>query len=126
VDLPQYPLMTQSGHGLIITGSPAALVHRNLIITLAAHHQLPAVYSLPYFARSGGLIAYGPDAVSPYRRAAGYVDRILKGTAARSRYSITSSARESGDGGTSRPSALAVVKLMTSSCPASYQQVRFS
>jgi putative ABC transport system substrate-binding protein len=40
---------------------------------------LPAVYSLPYFARSGGLIAYGPDAVSPYRRAAGYVDRILKG-----------------------------------------------
>ena len=59
--------------------SPAALVHRNLIITLAAHHQLPAVYSLPYFARSGGLIAYGPDAVSPYRRAAGYVDRILKG-----------------------------------------------
>ena len=42
-------------------------------------HQLPAVYCLPYFARSGGLIAYGPDTVSPYRRAAGYVDRILKG-----------------------------------------------
>ena len=65
--------------GLIIAGSPAAMVHRDLIITLAAHHQLPAVYSLPYFARSGGLIAYGPDSVSPYRRAAGYVDRILKG-----------------------------------------------
>ena len=42
-------------------------------------HQLPAVYCLPYFARSGGLIAYGPDTVSPYRRAAQYVDRILKG-----------------------------------------------
>jgi putative ABC transport system substrate-binding protein len=65
--------------GLIIAGSPAAAVQRNLIITLAAHHQLPAVYSQPYFARSGGLIAYGPDSVSPYRRAAGYVDRILKG-----------------------------------------------
>ena len=65
--------------GLIIAGSPAAAVQRNLIIRLAAHHQLPAVYSQPYFARSGGLIAYGPDSVSPYRRAAGYVDRILKG-----------------------------------------------
>ena len=65
--------------GLIIAGSPEAVVHRNLIITLAAQHQLPAVYPLPYFARSGGLIAYGPDSVSPYRRAAGYVDRILKG-----------------------------------------------
>jgi putative ABC transport system substrate-binding protein len=65
--------------GLIIVGSPPALVHRDLIITLAAHHQLPAVYPLPYYAHSGGLIAYGPDSVSPYRRAAGYVDRILKG-----------------------------------------------
>jgi len=65
--------------GLIIVGAPATAVHRNLIITLAAHHQLPAVYALPYFARSGGLIAYGPDSVSPYRRAAQYVDRILKG-----------------------------------------------
>ena len=65
--------------GLIIAGSPEAVVHRNLIISLAAHHQLPAVYCLPYFARSGGLIAYGPDSVSPYRRAAQYVDRILKG-----------------------------------------------
>src|SRR5262249_34369287 len=65
--------------GLIIVGPPATAVHRNLIITLAAHHQLPAVYALPYFARSGGLIAYGPDSVSPYRRAAQYVDRILKG-----------------------------------------------
>jgi putative ABC transport system substrate-binding protein len=65
--------------GLIIVGAPSAAVHRNLIITLAARHKLPAVYPIPYFARSGGLVAYGPDSVSPYRRAAGYVDRILKG-----------------------------------------------
>src|SRR3974390_2025652 len=65
--------------GLIIAGTPAGLVHRNLIITLSAHHQLPAVYPLPYLAHSGGLIAYGPDSVSPYWRAAGYVDTILKG-----------------------------------------------
>jgi putative ABC transport system substrate-binding protein len=65
--------------GLIIAGSPAAVAHRNLIIMLAAQHQLPAVYAQPYFAHSGGLIAYGSDTVSPYRRAAGYVDRILKG-----------------------------------------------
>ena len=65
--------------GLIIAGTPPAVVHRDLIITLAAKRQLPAVYVLPYMARSGGLIAYGPDSVSPYRRAAGYVDRILKG-----------------------------------------------
>jgi putative ABC transport system substrate-binding protein len=65
--------------GLIIAGTPPAVVHRDLIITLAAHHQLPAVYPLPFMAHSGGLIAYGNDSVSPYRRAAGYVDRILKG-----------------------------------------------
>ena len=65
--------------GLIIVGAPSLVVHRDLIITLAARHQLPAVYPLPYFARSGGLISYGPDSIDPYRRAAGYVDRILKG-----------------------------------------------
>ena len=65
--------------GLIIAGAPSAGVHRNLIITLAARHQLPAVYPFPYYAHSGGLVAYGPDLVSPYRRAAGYVNRILKG-----------------------------------------------
>ena len=64
--------------GLIIAGSPAAVVHRNLIITLAAQHQLPAVYCLPFLAHSGGLIAYGPDTVSPYRRSAQYVDRISR------------------------------------------------
>jgi putative ABC transport system substrate-binding protein len=65
--------------GLIIVGAPAAVIQRNLIITLAARHQLPAVYANPYFARSGGLISYGPDSIDPYRRAAAYVDRILKG-----------------------------------------------
>ena len=68
-----------SNGGLIVTGSPLALVHRDLIITLAARHRLPAVYPFRYFATSGGLISYGPDTVDQYRRAAGYVDRILKG-----------------------------------------------
>jgi putative tryptophan/tyrosine transport system substrate-binding protein len=65
--------------GLIVTGSAPAAVHRNLIITLAAQYLLPAVYSYRYFPASGGLISYGPDTIDPYRRAAGYVDRILKG-----------------------------------------------
>ena len=65
--------------GLIIVGAPPGLVHRDLIITLAARHRLPAVYPYPYFAHSGGLVSYGPDAVSHFRLAAGYVDRILKG-----------------------------------------------
>jgi putative tryptophan/tyrosine transport system substrate-binding protein len=65
--------------GLISVGAPSLVVHRNLIITLAAHHQLPAVYPFPYFTRSGGLISYGPDIIDQYRPAAGYVDRILKG-----------------------------------------------
>ena len=68
-----------SNGGLIVTGSPLTLVHRDLIITLAARHRLPAVYPFRYFATSGGLISYGPNATDPYRRAAGYVDRILKG-----------------------------------------------
>ena len=65
--------------GLIVTAEPSALVHRDLIITLAARHRLPAVYSYRFFVAAGGLISYGPDLVDPYRRAAGYVDRILKG-----------------------------------------------
>ena len=54
-------------------------VNRDLIIALAARHKLPAVYSARYFVTDGGLISYGPDRIDPYRRAAGYVDRILKG-----------------------------------------------
>jgi putative tryptophan/tyrosine transport system substrate-binding protein len=65
--------------GLIITGSPAATVNRKLIITLAAQHNLPAIYNSRYYATDGGLISYGPDYVDECRRAAGYVDRILKG-----------------------------------------------
>jgi putative ABC transport system substrate-binding protein len=54
-------------------------VHRELIITLAARHRLPAVYTLRFFVTSGGLVSYGPNVLDEYLRAAGYVDRILKG-----------------------------------------------
>jgi putative tryptophan/tyrosine transport system substrate-binding protein len=65
--------------GLIVTVSPLATVHRDLIVSLAARYRVPAVYPLRYFAASGGLISFGPDRFEPYRRAPGYVDRILKG-----------------------------------------------
>jgi len=65
--------------GLIVTGSPLAGVHRDLIIKLAARHKLPAVYSNRSFVSVGGLISYGPDLLDQHRRAAVYVDRILKG-----------------------------------------------
>jgi putative tryptophan/tyrosine transport system substrate-binding protein len=66
--------------GLIMVGPPSTvMLHRDLIITLAARHRLPAVYPISYFATFGGLISYGPDTVDQYRRAATYVDRILKG-----------------------------------------------
>jgi ABC-type uncharacterized transport system substrate-binding protein len=64
--------------GLIVTGGGTAL-HRDLIITLAARHRLPAVYPFRYYVTGGGLASYGPDPTDQYRRAAGYVDRILKG-----------------------------------------------
>ena len=65
--------------GLILTASALSLRHRELIIALAARHKLPAVYYRRYFVTSGGLVSYGYDLVDQYRRAAGYVDRILKG-----------------------------------------------
>jgi putative tryptophan/tyrosine transport system substrate-binding protein len=68
-----------SNCGLIVTISPLALRHRELIIALAARHRLPAVYAWRIFADDGGLISYGPDDIEQHRRAAGYVDRILKG-----------------------------------------------
>ena len=68
-----------SNGGLIVLSNALAIVHRDLIITLAARHRLPAVYAARYFVRGGGLISYGPDAIDPHRRAASYVDRILKG-----------------------------------------------
>jgi putative ABC transport system substrate-binding protein len=67
------------GGGLIVTAGAAATRHRNLIIALAARHRLPAVYYERLFVTAGGLISYGPDFVDQYRRAADYVDRILKG-----------------------------------------------
>ena len=68
-----------SNGGLIVTASPLSLVHRELIVALAARHKLPAVYFERLFVAAGGLISYGPDFPDQYRRAAGYVDRILKG-----------------------------------------------
>ena len=70
----------RSGNGgLIVTPSPVAARHRDLIATLAARHRLPAVYGARHYVAAGGLISYGPDLIDQYRRAAGYVDRILKG-----------------------------------------------
>jgi ABC-type uncharacterized transport system substrate-binding protein len=65
--------------GLIVTGSASATLHRDLIIELAARSRMPAVYYARYFVVAGGLISYGPDFADQFRRAAGYVDRILKG-----------------------------------------------
>src|SRR5262249_15906445 len=65
--------------GLIITPNGLAIVHRELIINLAAKYKLPAIYPFRFFVEEGGLVGYGPDAADQYRRAAVYVDRILKG-----------------------------------------------
>jgi putative tryptophan/tyrosine transport system substrate-binding protein len=65
--------------GLIVVGSGASIRHRDLIVTLAARHKLPAVYWERFFVVAGGLISYGVHTIDQYRRAAGYVDRILKG-----------------------------------------------
>ena len=59
--------------------SARSQIHRELIVALAARHQLPAVYPYRFFVASGGLISYGPDLVGQYRRTAGYVDRVLRG-----------------------------------------------
>jgi ABC-type uncharacterized transport system substrate-binding protein len=67
-----------SNGGLIATASPLAAVHRDLIIALAARHKLPAVYYERSYTVAAGLISYGSDFVDQYRRAAGYIDRILK------------------------------------------------
>jgi ABC-type uncharacterized transport system substrate-binding protein len=65
--------------GLIVTASALGTVHRELIVTVAARHKLPAVFPSRFYVSGGGLISYGPDLVDQFRRAAGYVDRILKG-----------------------------------------------
>ena len=65
--------------GLIVTSSQPAVIHRNLIISLALRYGLPNIFPFRYYAASGGLVSYGPDPKDEHRRAAGYVDRILKG-----------------------------------------------
>ena len=62
-----------------MAGSPLSLVHRELIIALAARHKLPAVYWERFFVTAGGLISYGPDQADQFRAAASYVNRVLKG-----------------------------------------------
>src|SRR5262245_66438573 len=69
----------EANGGMIVTGSPSALRHRQLIATLAVRHRLPAVYSNRVFVSGGGLASYGPDTLDRFQNAAGYVDRILKG-----------------------------------------------
>jgi len=69
----------QTNAGLIVLPGPVVDVNRDLIIALTARHRLPAIYPYGYYAAVGGLIAYGPDTNDLFRRAAGYVDRILKG-----------------------------------------------
>jgi putative ABC transport system substrate-binding protein len=65
--------------GMIVTVSGLTILHRNLISTLAARHKMPTVYPFRYFVTSDGLVSYGPDLNDQYRRAAHYVDRILRG-----------------------------------------------
>ena len=67
------------GGGLIVAASPPAFVHRDLIVALAARHKLPAIYYARPYVAAGGLMSYGPDFIDQYRRAASYVDRVLKG-----------------------------------------------
>jgi len=64
---------------MVVTGAPRTLLLRDLIVALAARHQLPAIYNSRPFPAAGGLISYGPDNLDQFRRAASYVDRILKG-----------------------------------------------
>jgi putative ABC transport system substrate-binding protein len=68
-----------SDGGLVVTASALSILHRKLIVTLAAQQRIPAIYPFRLFVTGGGLISYGPDTIDPYLRAAGYVDRILKG-----------------------------------------------
>src|SRR5262249_33232956 len=65
--------------GIIITGSPFAALHRELIVALAARHKVPAIFYDRFFAITGGVMSFGPDTVDQFRQAATYVDRILKG-----------------------------------------------
>src|SRR5262249_19524290 len=65
--------------GLIVTSGTQQILHREFIIALAVRHRLPAIYPYRFFVANGGLISYGPDTIDSFRRAAGYIARILKG-----------------------------------------------
>jgi putative tryptophan/tyrosine transport system substrate-binding protein len=69
----------ERGGGLIVTAGPQAATYRDLIISLATRYRLPNVYAFRYYPSSGGLASYGPDTADDFKRAADYVDRILKG-----------------------------------------------
>jgi putative tryptophan/tyrosine transport system substrate-binding protein len=73
------PSLGFTGGGLIVTASPSAFLRRELIIAAVARHRLPAVYPIRLYVAKGGLISYGPDEIEQHRRAASYIDRILKG-----------------------------------------------
>src|SRR5262249_2272918 len=75
-------LAREPGGGLIAMPDSFNMTHRRTIIALAERYRLPAMYYFPFFAADGGLISYGPDEIDMFRRAAGYVDRILKGAKA--------------------------------------------
>ena len=104
---------SESNGGLIVLPGPLTAVHRELIVTLAARHKLPAVFPARYFVTSGGLISYGPNYVDQFRRAATYVDRILKGEKPASlpvqapiKYELVINLKAAKAIGTSVPSAL--------------------
>jgi len=104
---------SESNGGLIVLPGPLTAVHRELIVTLAARHKLPAVFPARYFVTSGGLISYGPNYVDQFRRAATYVDRILKGekpaslpVQAPTKYELVINLKAAKAIGTSVPSAL--------------------
>ncbi len=73
------PTFARFGNGGMIVTSGGTGSRRKLIISLASHHKLPSVYPYRYYAVDGGLVTYGPNTLDPIRRAAGYVDRVLKG-----------------------------------------------
>jgi putative ABC transport system substrate-binding protein len=77
--LGSFAAVSGSNGGVIVLANRTTIANRKLIIELAAKHRLPAIYSYRYFASDGGLVSYGPDLIGSYRRAASYVDRILKG-----------------------------------------------
>ncbi|MGB6342657.1 MAG: ABC transporter substrate binding protein, partial [Xanthobacteraceae bacterium] len=70
---------SEPNSGMVVTESGPTIVHRDQIVALAARYRLPAVYPIRLMATTGGLISYGQNSIEPYRRAASYVDRILKG-----------------------------------------------